>query len=304
MGDHEKTFKAKLKSLTGRAEAIAALSKWVLSHEAHYKSSVSIWNEQFYTASNDQLIQYLWLCNDILQKSNHDGGKFAPEFKKYIGAALSHMSKNCEQKDINRTERVLNIWQERGVYPSTFIDTLRSRLKTKEPAPAAAPEPAVAASPQQPKSDHPLVDALLQLESEAVQDAVLAQKVSGPITRIVATLEKMESGGVVDKIPPHGIIMNAHDTLEVHSERLRKQIERRMHLMELLQLSLVQEQKTLDKAKLELEKTHTQLQKLDHALNSPPEQPQKKQKPDSPPPELPRGWQPIPVHGQPVNIDL
>ena len=96
--------------------------------------------------------------------------------------------------------------------------------------------------------------------------------------------------------------MNAHDTLEVHSERLRKQIERRMHLMELLQLSLVQEQKTLDKANVELEKTQTQLQKLDSAITPAAEQPQKKQKVD--PEELPRGWQPIPTHGQPVNIDL
>jgi len=76
-----------------------------------------------------------------------------------------------------------------------------------------------------------------------------------------------------------------------------------MHLMELMQLSLVQEQKTLDKAKVELEKTQTQLQKLDSAIHAG-EQPAKKQKPDIPDEPLPRGWQPIPVHGQPVNIDL
>lgn len=298
MGDHARAFKHKLKELTGRAEAIATLSKWVLSHDSHYRESVRVWNDQFYSVEADQLIQYLWLCNDILQKSNHDGGKFAPEFKKYIADALAYMYKHCEQKDIGRTERVLKIWRERAVYPASFIEHLEAQLKAPPPPPE--PEPVVI---QQPKSDHPLVDALLLLESEAVQDAVLGQKVAGPIARIVATLEKMEAGVVPDKIPPHSIIMNAHDTLVVHAERLRKQIERRMHLMELMQLSLIQEQKSLDKAKVELEKTQIQLQKLDRSLHPvAEEQPVKKPKPDVEEPV--RGWQPIPVHGQPVNIDL
>lgn len=301
MGDFERSLRNKLKTLTGRAEAISSLTKWITQHEAQYKEAVYIWNEQFYTVDADQLIQYLWLCNDILQKrGHHDGGKFVPEFKKYIIDALGHMYKKCEQKDIQRTERVLNIWQERAVYPASFIDLLKAKLKSPAAPPAAEPQVVIV---QQAKSDHPLVDALLQLESEAVQDAVIAQKVAGPIARIVATLEKMEQGVIPDKIPPQSIIMNAHDTLEVHSERLRKQIERRMHLMELMQLSLVQEQKTLDKATVELEKTQTQLQKLDRSTQEP-DLPAKRPKPDVPEEPLPRGWQPIPVHGQPVNIDL
>lgn len=67
-----------------------------------------------------------YLSNDVLQTSKRKGDEFCAEFRNLLPGLLEHLSMSVDLRP--KIARVLDIWDERLVFKSDFIASLRSVL--------------------------------------------------------------------------------------------------------------------------------------------------------------------------------
>lgn len=63
---------------------------------------------------------FMYLANDVIQNSKKKGPEFGKEFETVLPKAFDHM-KSFDEKTRERLNRLLQIWEERGVYDKTQI---------------------------------------------------------------------------------------------------------------------------------------------------------------------------------------
>lgn len=74
----------------------------------------------------------MYLANDVIQNSKKKGPEFGKEFETVLPKAFEHM-KGFDEKTRERLNRLLQIWEERGVYDkaqiaefkAAFLDTIK-----------------------------------------------------------------------------------------------------------------------------------------------------------------------------------
>lgn len=64
----------------------------------------------------------MYLANDVIQNSKKKGPEYGKEFASFLKDAFAHIAESCKGEDIfNRLDRILSIWEERGVYETKQI---------------------------------------------------------------------------------------------------------------------------------------------------------------------------------------
>lgn len=68
----------------------------------------------------------MYLANDVIQNSKKKGPEYGKEFGEVLTGALKHMAKTgINAKTKHSLHRILDIWQERGVYDAEKIQELK-----------------------------------------------------------------------------------------------------------------------------------------------------------------------------------
>lgn len=74
-------------------------------------------------------LTFMYLANDVIQNSKKKGPEYGKEFATVLPKAFSHIGENCKsEKLFGSLGRILNIWEERGVYDPKLISEYRNRL--------------------------------------------------------------------------------------------------------------------------------------------------------------------------------
>lgn len=75
----------------------------------------------------------MYLANDVIQNSKKKGPEYGKEFMNALPKAFAHIGETCKtEKLFGSLGRILNIWEERGVYEAKVIDDYRARLNAKK----------------------------------------------------------------------------------------------------------------------------------------------------------------------------
>lgn len=92
---------------------------------AFHIKAVIVFNAIFKTAyifavKDNRKLMFMYLANDVIQNSKKKGPEFGKEFETVLPKAFEHM-KGFDEKTRERLNRLLQIWEERGVYDKTQI---------------------------------------------------------------------------------------------------------------------------------------------------------------------------------------
>lgn len=103
----------------------------------------------------------MYLANDVIQNSKKKGPEYSESFSVAIlSKAFADIAKHCsEEKTFKSLERILKIWDERGVYESDKIREFEANLAKKPTSKPTAPAEATKKKPETPsrkrKSEDP-----------------------------------------------------------------------------------------------------------------------------------------------------
>lgn len=74
---------------------------------------------------------FMYLANDVIQNSKKKGPEFGKEFESVLPRAFEHM-RGFDEKTRERLNRLLQIWEERGVYDKAQIAEFKAAFKKVE----------------------------------------------------------------------------------------------------------------------------------------------------------------------------
>ncbi|CAH0772159.1 unnamed protein product [Bemisia tabaci] len=232
-GFSESVLSKKLDDLNASQQSIQTLSLWLIHHRKHHVSIVKTWIKEIQKADESRCLTLMYLANDVIQNSKKKGPEYGKEFGGVLKNAFEMMGqKKCSEKTMKSITRILNIWEERGVYDKRQIAEFKNAL---EPPEKETPQPRkkmrksetsddkknsksgrdwakaekeievegmkelhVTLSPRTPPGDPPepedLIKALIDLENSASSDAVVREKIASlpPEVSEVNLLAKIE----------------------------------------------------------------------------------------------------------------
>jgi len=175
----------KLSHMSNSQQSIQTVSHWIMYHRKRYVQSVKIWEKELYQASASKKMIYIYLANDIMQSSRKKGGEFIKEFSKVIKSCMIHVHRENSENH-KPILRLLDIWDERKVVPTPFIEEIRKALKgeatqPKELGPSDTLNkttiPSLLVAPISQEAD-PLHEALQQVEELEVTNDIILERVS------------------------------------------------------------------------------------------------------------------------------
>eukprot|EP00761_Pharyngomonas_kirbyi_P013524 gb/GECH01013553.1/.p1 GENE.gb/GECH01013553.1/~~gb/GECH01013553.1/.p1 ORF type:complete len:445 (+),score=135.58 gb/GECH01013553.1/:1-1335(+) len=178
--DIENTFISKLRNMTNSQQSVQTTSLWVQFYQNKAKQLVSTWKKEILKAPSKRKITYLYLANDIIQTSRKKTMDFVKEFSGALQAVLPDLWKSSSDKDKDRIKRILDIFEQRKVYSSSFISNLRSMVqgetkKTNNPL-VRAIEEADKVHEDNEKKDFKEKRDLVESESNAVVQEISRQE--------------------------------------------------------------------------------------------------------------------------------
>ncbi|NXU02791.1 RPR1B protein, partial [Buphagus erythrorhynchus] len=180
----ESALEKKLSELSNSQQSVQTLSLWLIHHRKHAGPIVAVWHRELRKAKSSRKLTFLYLANDVIQNSKRKGPEFTREFESVLVDAFSHVAREADEGCKKPLERLLNIWQERSVYGSEFIQQLKLSMEDSN-------------SPQT-KGEcilltEDLIKALQDLENAASGDATVRQKIASLPQEVqdVSLLEKI-----------------------------------------------------------------------------------------------------------------
>lgn len=124
-GFTENALVKKLLDLNPSQQSIQTLSLWLIHHRKHHGTIVKVWHREMCKAKDNRKLMFMYLANDVIQNSKKKGPEFGKEFGNYLPKAFEHM-KSFDEKTRERLNRLLIIWEERGVYDKTQITEFKA----------------------------------------------------------------------------------------------------------------------------------------------------------------------------------
>ena len=122
------SFKSKLEKLSESQQSIQTLSHWVQYHKKSVKESAAIWAKEVLRGKPERRLLYVYLANDIMQNSRRKGNTFIEEFGKQLPTVMPDTFAACPEHTREKLLRLLSIWEERRVVPSSLIAELRASM--------------------------------------------------------------------------------------------------------------------------------------------------------------------------------
>ncbi|XP_046397166.1 regulation of nuclear pre-mRNA domain-containing protein 1B [Ischnura elegans] len=121
-GFTENALSKKLADLNNSQQSIQTLSLWLIHHRKHHAAIVRVWYRELSKAKEHRKLTFMYLANDVIQNSKKKGPEYGKEFGNVLKKVFEHMS-YLDVDDKNRSGflRILQIWEERGVYDAKQI---------------------------------------------------------------------------------------------------------------------------------------------------------------------------------------
>lgn len=100
------------------------------------------------SATPTRKLVFMYLANDVIQNSKKKGPEFNESFSTILGKAFKDISQRCEdEKTFKSLDRILKIWNERGVYEPDKIKDFETSLMKKTPKPKPLASSSSASAP-------------------------------------------------------------------------------------------------------------------------------------------------------------
>ncbi|XP_061113674.1 regulation of nuclear pre-mRNA domain-containing protein 1B [Conger conger] len=261
----ESALEKKLSELSNSQQSVQTLSLWIIHHRKHASLIVRVWHRELKKAKKGRKLTFLYLANDVIQNSKKKGPEFARDFEGVLVDACSHVASDADDGAKKHMERLLNIWLERNLYRSDFIQQLKLAIEdSNSPQHKGAEEKKGIKrsyqkvqeeeeeeeededddyrghfSPRESDSTGPqlteeLVKALQDLENAASGDAVVRQKIASLPQEVqdVSLLEK-----IADKEAAESLSQTVDEAcllLAEYNGRLAAELEDRRQLARML----------------------------------------------------------------------
>jgi regulator of Ty1 transposition protein 103 len=85
-------------------------------------------------APSSRKLVFMYLANDVIQNSKKKGPEYGMSYAPLLVKAFKHISHHCEdEKTFNSLKRILDVWEERGVYDKEMIKEWKGVLKHPKP---------------------------------------------------------------------------------------------------------------------------------------------------------------------------
>ncbi|XP_074878337.1 regulation of nuclear pre-mRNA domain-containing protein 1B isoform X1 [Buteo buteo] len=253
----ESALEKKLSELSNSQQSVQTLSLWLIHHRKHAGPIVSVWHRELRKAKSSRKLTFLYLANDVIQNSKRKGPEFTREFESVLVDAFSHVAREADEGCKKPLERLLNIWQERSVYGSEFIQQLKLSMEdSNSPQTKVAEEKKSlkrtfqqiqeeedddypgSYSPQDPSAGplltEDLIKALQDLENAASGDATVRQKIASLPQEVqdVSLLEKITDKEAAERLSK--TVDEACLLLAEYNGRLAAELEDRRQLARML----------------------------------------------------------------------
>ncbi|KAG7275965.1 hypothetical protein CRUP_008453 [Coryphaenoides rupestris] len=115
----ESALEKKLSELSNSQQSVQTLSLWVIHHRKHSPLIVRVWHRE------------------LKKGTKKKGPEFAKDFETVLVDACSHVAREAEGSCKKPMERLLNIWKERALYRTDFIQQLKLAIEdSNSPKPA------------------------------------------------------------------------------------------------------------------------------------------------------------------------
>ncbi|XP_073946930.1 regulation of nuclear pre-mRNA domain-containing protein 1B [Choristoneura fumiferana] len=135
-GFTENALIRKLQELNSSQQSIQTLSLWLIHHRKHHAAVVKTWYKELLKVKDSKQLTFMYLANDVIQNSKKKGPEYGQEFGEVLEGALKHMAKTgINAKTKHSLHRILNIWQERGVYDAQKIQELKVAVDPNDAEP-------------------------------------------------------------------------------------------------------------------------------------------------------------------------
>ncbi|XP_023703744.1 regulation of nuclear pre-mRNA domain-containing protein 1B [Cryptotermes secundus] len=129
-GFTEGALSKKLADLNSSQQSIQTLSLWLIHHRKHHATIVKVWFRELQKAKDNRKLTFMYLANDVIQNSKKKGPEFGKEFGNVLRKAFESMAvPENDEKTRKSIERILQIWEERGVYEPKLIKEFRRGLE-------------------------------------------------------------------------------------------------------------------------------------------------------------------------------
>ncbi|XP_064420541.1 regulation of nuclear pre-mRNA domain-containing protein 1B isoform X2 [Latimeria chalumnae] len=251
----ETALEKKLSELSNSQQSVQTLSLWLIHHRKHSNTIVNVWHKELKKAKPSRKLTFLYLANDVIQNSKRKGPEFTRDFESALVDAFSHVAREADTGCKKHLERLLNIWQERNVYGSDFIQQLRLAIEDSNSPQPREEKVTLKRTYQQIQEeeddDYPghyspretdagpllteeLIKALQDLENAASGDAMVRQKIASLPQEVqdVSLLEKITDKEAAERLSK--TVDEACLLLAEYNGRLAAELEDRRQLARML----------------------------------------------------------------------
>lgn len=81
--------------------------------------------------SENRKLILMYLANDVIQNSKKKGPEYGKEFSSTLPQVFKHIGETCfADKLVRNLRRILDIWEERGVYDASKLEECRQAFET------------------------------------------------------------------------------------------------------------------------------------------------------------------------------
>ncbi|XP_031781851.1 regulation of nuclear pre-mRNA domain-containing protein 1B isoform X3 [Nasonia vitripennis] len=251
-GFTESALIKKLVELNPSQQSIQTLSLWLIHHRKHHSTIVKVWFKELCKSKDNRKLMFMYLANDVIQNSKKKGPEFGKEFETVLPKAFEHM-KHFDEKTREKLGRLINIWEERGVYEkSQIVEFKDSFSSTSEPIKDSGTPP----------KKKPKLDNEKELENTASSDAAVRERIASlpPEVSEVSLLANLADRTAADQL---SIAVNeAAALLADYNGRLQAEMEDRRKLLTMLKDYTIAQRQLLQQAQLTLEDYKEKLKKI------------------------------------------
>ncbi|MCL4127120.1 UNVERIFIED_CONTAM: hypothetical protein GTU68_002130, partial [Idotea baltica] len=130
---NEDGLRKKLSDLNMTQQSIQTMSLWLIHHKKHAHNIVNIWFKELVKAPDNRKLAFMYLANDVIQNSKKKGPEYNKEFNHRLPKAFKHLGTiKLGEKPLQGVKRLLQVWEERGVFNADSIKEFKKRFEPRE----------------------------------------------------------------------------------------------------------------------------------------------------------------------------
>uniref|UniRef100_A0A668A899 Regulation of nuclear pre-mRNA domain-containing protein 2 n=1 Tax=Myripristis murdjan TaxID=586833 RepID=A0A668A899_9TELE len=179
-GSLESTLDRKFQNVSNTMDSIQGLSSWCIENKKYHSLIVRHWMKCLRKSDALHRLNLFYLANDVIQNCKRKNAiVYRTAFAEVLPDAFVLVSTNANSKVVKSVERILSIWEDRGVYSGALIAELRGHL-LKEESP-----------PETPVEQKTPVDSKAALKSRIVAEFV-PQALIDQLSKYKSSLEEVD----------------------------------------------------------------------------------------------------------------